>query len=246
MSSQTRARAVAAKARDCIEWFRHTWRTQPAQTIAVLALVLVIVDFVRPLSLVQLALLIVALVALSPWSQRVPSLLATTFESWEVGSVKFKFRRVTDEVAAAGLLAEPSDAKGKPAYEIIYNEDPALALAGLRIALEKRLKDMARIANQDETRPLHDVILGLARGGALTVDQIEALNDLLPLLNRAVHAEDTGKEAAEWAMSEGPKLIAGLEKRAKQLGASPELLWGNTAPTGIEETFVPTREVRGR
>jgi hypothetical protein len=236
MSPQAWPGAAATQVRNWIEWCRSTWRTQPARTIAVVALLLAVVDFMRPLSVVQLGLLIVALVALSPWAERLP----TIFESAELpGGLKFKFREVVKEVEAAGLLGEPSDQKGKPAYEIIYNDDPALALAGLRIALEKRLKDLARIMDHDDKRPLGDVVRGLLRGGVLSVDQYEALNDLLPLLNRAVHAEDTSKEAAEWAMSEGPKLIAGLEQRAKEIGGAPERLWGNIAPAGVATISSP-------
>lgn len=222
--------AAATKVRNWIEWCRSTWLTQPARAIALVALLLAVVDFIRPLSIVQFGLLVIALVALSPWAERLP----TIFESAELpGGFKVNFREVTKEIAAAGLLAEPSNQKGKPIYEIIYNDDPGLALAGLRIALEKRLKDLARITGHDEKRPLSHVIRGLVEGEVLRPDQVSALNDLLPLLNRAVHAGDTSSEAAEWAMSVGPKLLAGLEQRAKELGGSPEGLWGNTAATGL-------------
>jgi prokaryotic YEATS domain len=85
--------AAATRVRNWIEWCRSGWRTQPARTIAALALLLAIVDFIKPLSMVQLGLLVVALVALSPLAERLPERLPTIFKSAKLpGGFEFEFR----------------------------------------------------------------------------------------------------------------------------------------------------------
>jgi hypothetical protein len=55
---------------------------------------------------------------------------------------------------------------------------------------------------------------------------------LLPLLNRAAHSEEYSKEAADWAITVGPKLLAGLDEKAVAAGGKPDQLWGGITPTG--------------
>ncbi len=62
----------------------------------------------------------------------------------------------------------------------------------------------------------------------LTREQAGALRDLLPLLNKALHSEQCSKEAADWAIAFGPKLVAGLDERAIAAGAKPDQLWGSS------------------
>lgn len=46
--------------------------------------------------------------------------------------------------------------------------------------------------------------------------------DLVPLLNRAVHAEEFSGEAADWAIQVGPSLLAGLDFRIALLQSMRE------------------------
>lgn len=217
-------------------WFKQfirLWRDHPLQSLALVLVLLAIADRFLAFSPVQLVLLVLALALLSPWARMIPHIL----ESAELpGGFKFVFRKIAAEAEAAGLLAEPplsAQRSGRPIYEIIYNDDPLLALAGLRIALEKRLKDMALIGDISKDQPLGRIITELTSRGVLTAEQSSALADLIPVLNRAVHAGDTSAGEADWAMTLGPRLIAGLEKRAVEAGGSPERLWGNTASAAL-------------
>jgi hypothetical protein len=71
----------------------------------------------------------------------------------------------------------------------------------------------------------------LEQAQILTHEQANALRDLLPLLNKALHSEEYSKDAADWAISFGPKLLAGLDERAVAAGAKPDQLWGSSVST---------------
>jgi hypothetical protein len=80
------------------------------------------------------------LVSIVPW-------LPPLFKSLELpGRVKLEFQeveKVVQRAEAAGLLAPTADplAKEEPAFVQVASRDPNLALAGLRIELERRLED---------------------------------------------------------------------------------------------------------
>jgi hypothetical protein len=220
--------ALLGWAREAASW---CGRVQYQHWIAALAVLLVMFDtFVNPISGVSIGLLIVAVAVLSPWWRQVPTFL----KSAELpGGLKLEFRHelnsATQEVQQAGLFSEPQpEKKGQPIYEIIYNDDPTLSLAGLRIAIERRLRDLAKIAGISQAAPLTRLATNLEAAQVLTHEQASALHDLLPLLNKALHSEEYSKEAADWAITFGPKLVAGLDERAVAAGARPEQLWGSS------------------
>ena len=75
----------------------------------------------------------------------------------ELPGIKVEFRdqleRVTERAKDAGLLSEPvSKTEQRPTYEVVYNTDPTLALAGLRIELERLLSELAVVAGLGKPR----------------------------------------------------------------------------------------------
>lgn len=228
MSSRTPINAVLTRVRHFVDWCRNVWRTRPTQAIAVLALVLIVVDFVRPITAVQIALIIVAYVALSPWAERLPSLLERLKSIEWTGVGRFELEQAGKAAAAAGLQVEPTDQKGEPLYKMINNKDPLLVLAGLRIALEMALRDLAHPWGDKLT--LDAVFKGLAEGELLTWNQLEVLEDLLHMLQREVHTQQPNTWAAEWALTVGPRLIAALQERAKKRDGPPPGLHFESPP----------------
>lgn len=92
--------------------------------------------------------------------------------------------------------------------------DPNLALAGLRIELEKKLEQLA--ANRG---------ISIGRGGiAKTLRLLNArqlingperavLSDLTILLNTAVHGASVDPRSAAWAIDQGVGILEALEER---------------------------------
>src|SRR5207247_11447021 len=124
------------------------------------------------------------------------------------GGVKYRdLVRVEREAVAVGLL-EPAPAPDA-LYAAIVQEDPNLALAGLRIEIEKRLRAIAREREIDaERKGVGQLMTELARVGALSEKEASVLRELNALLNQAVHGARVDQEAVDWAMNVGHRLVS--------------------------------------
>lgn len=221
---------------DAMAMFREIWRTwlrltRYQQGIIIAASLLAFFDeYVKSLTAVAMGMAMIVAVVLAPWQDIISTI--KSFELFGVGKVKFrrKLEKVTEDVKAAGLLQEPvAGQRDLPIYEQIYDDDPTLSLAGLRIDIAKRLRDLAKLAEIDippGQRVRRRLVKELQSRNILTADQADALSELIPLLDQASRSEEYDKEAADWAMKIGPKLVAGLaglDERAVAAGGTREL-----------------------
>jgi hypothetical protein len=173
---------------------------------------------------VTATLLIVAVV---PWLQPL-------FKSLEFpGGVKVEFqdlKKVAERADAAGLLATPS-AVPRPAYTFLQvaPSDPNLALAGLRIELERRLEQLARSRGETEIpRGVGNLLRHLNQKELIGGAERAVLADLVSLLNSAVHGARVDPEATQWALDVGPRILEALDKRA----SSSDVRYRGIAPAG--------------
>ena len=196
-------------------------KAKPIQfLISAIAIVLVIVHIAWPnltVDLITVALLVIAIV---PW-------LGTLFRVIELpGGVKIEYhelQKVTDSAKKAGLLKKKST-KGtrsikKPVYQEIALEDPNLALAGLRIEIEKRLIE---IANSREIKVDKTGISTLSRilreQGILTPQEHSVILDMVILLNSAVHGAKVNNDATKWALDTGSQILHALDEKIIKKG----------------------------
>jgi hypothetical protein len=165
---------------------------------------------------VTLALL---LAAISPW-------LGLIFKSLELpGGWKLEYREfqaAAQKAQAAGLLS-PKLARGGggPGYlfQQVSDQDPNLAMAGLRLEIERRLLSLAEARNVKVRRSgIRGLTEALVSRRALSDDEASALNDLTGLLNSAVHGARVSPWALNWALEIGPPLLAVLEEKLSARG----------------------------
>jgi hypothetical protein len=146
------------------------------------------------------------------------------FKSLELpGGLKFEypeFKQAAKEAAAAGLLNEGEPEAGYdridvPIYVAILDDDPNLALAGLRIDIEQRLQKLAQSDNLPSTRRgINPLLRDLETDQILTARQTSALKDILRSLNLAAHGEDISMRDARAVMDVGRQLIYSLDKKS--------------------------------
>ena len=193
-----------------LAWIR---KQGAAKHFSLAAVVLAFVDtFIHPISLTALGLL--ALAGL-PWL--IPFFRSSDFplKSMKIpGGVEFEFNhleQISEQAAKVGLLRP---AGNKYSFQTIFDQDPNLAMAGLRIELERRLRELGRIAGIPASRTaiLH-LVHALEGNGTLDRREVSVIADLLPTLNQAVHAHDLDTRAFAWAMDVGPQLLAGLDAK---------------------------------
>lgn len=101
-------------------------------------------------------------------------------------------------------------------FQVIAVEDPNLALAGLRIEIEKRLVRIAESHKIDFQKKGVGMLLRLlVDRQLLSSEQRSVLEDMLRLLNSAIHGAKVTPDAVTWAMSVGPDLLQSLDEKAK-------------------------------
>lgn len=183
------------------------------QVITLGALMLALIHVIWPALAVDGVTLVLVMLGLVPW-------LAPIFKSLELpGGWKIEFQELERAAARAddaGLLAAAS--LGTPAnqysFQTVADLDPNLALAGLRIEIEKRLVQLAeRKQIGTKMQGLGRLMHELTKHQLLTSAESSVLSDLLGLLNSAVHGASVDPRASQWAMDVGPRLIQSLEER---------------------------------
>jgi hypothetical protein len=157
------------------------------------------------------------LVAVLPW-------LGFVFRSVEFpGGLKVEYRdleKLREDAARAGLLSAPPSKVEEPPYLTLAQQDPNLALAGLRIEIERRLREIAkRRGLQGERLGIRQLLRLLRDHQAISRQEDSVLSDLIGLLNDAVHGAEVDSRAVQWAIDVGPRLLTTLDERISAEGS---------------------------
>ena len=172
-------------------------------SITIIAIIVAMGHLLWPAIAIDAVTLALLAIAIIPW-------LAPLFKSIELpGGLKVEFadlEKARQNAQSVGLLA-----KSRP-DKLTEIDDPNLALAALRIALERKLRQIAR-KNEISVggRGIGFLLRDLQRRDLLSPEQSSLLSDLLPSLNAAVHGAEVDPRASQWAAEVGPQLVAGLE-----------------------------------
>ncbi len=181
--------------------------------ITISAIVIAIVHLVWPdLSIdgITLALFVVAVL---PW-------LAPLLKSLELpGGWKIEFQelqKMKKDAAEAGLLESSAQKEDREIYsfEQVLDQDPNLALAGLRIEIEKRLREIA-IANsiQAERSSVYKLLKILTKEQILSPQESSVLAEINSILDSAVHGAKIDRNTADGVIELGIDLLESLAQR---------------------------------
>jgi hypothetical protein len=186
----------------------------PHITISVIAILLAVGHLIWPNAKIDAITIILIAIAVLPW-------LGSIFKSIELpGGVKVEYKdleKAKEQAEKAGLLATPSSKKEEPAYLAVAEHDPNLALAGLRIEIERRLQTLARANRIESKGGMGNLLRQLFKHEVLSSNEMGTLADMTVLLNSAVHGADVDQRAALWAFEIGPQLLAGLDERINKI-----------------------------
>lgn len=185
--------------------------------VTILALLAAVAHLAWPGVKVDAVTIALLAIAVLPW-------LAPLVKSVELpGGVKIELQELQNAASradSAGLLAEPERAEREEqfSFETVAARDPNLALAGLRIEIERRLDRLARAHDLSADMPMGvgQLLRALASSDVLTQGERSVLADMISLLNEAVHGADVDPRAAEWALDVGPRLLASLDERVAE------------------------------
>ena len=171
------------------------------------AVAILVLHAVRPdftIDAVSLGLLAVAAL---PW-------LSSIIKSAEFpGGWKVEFQ---DVQRAGELVTKGTSAKiapPVPGYAAIAEKDPNLALVGLRIEIEKRLRSLAERNGLRSSGPLIQIVRDLQRTGVLNDPSASGLQELIMAGNQAAHGASVEPAAAVWAIEYGPSVLSVLDSK---------------------------------
>ena len=186
------------------------------QIISFLALLLALGHLIWPNLAIDFITVVLLIVAIIPW-------LAPLFKSLQFpGGWKIEFhdlQKTSNRADAVGLLSPVSNDPEKVSdysFLLVKEQDPNLALAGLRIAIEKRLNSLAFSFGQEiQSKGIGNILREVLKKKLINEEEYSILTDMVALMNQAVHGAQVDKRAAEWAIDIGPRLLKNLEERAE-------------------------------
>ncbi len=183
------------------------------QTVSVGAILVALGHIIWPQLAIDAVALALIIIAILPW-------LAPLVKSLELpGGWRVDFQdleKAASRAESVGLLAaKQSEKESSFSFQSIATRDPNLALAGLRIEIEKRLSSLAEIYGLNERRGLGigQALRALTQAKVLTNEEMSILADMVNLLNSAVHGAQVDSRAATWAIDVGPRLLTSLDER---------------------------------
>lgn len=185
------------------------------QVVTLGALVVGLIHLLFPMLAIDAITLTLLVIALLPW-------LAPIFKSLEFpGGWKVEFQdlqKVTVRAEQVGLLAsQPGEPASDFTFQRVLEVDPNLALAGLRIEIEKRLVTLAQKRGIEvRGRGIGQLLRLLTHHRVIDAEASTVLADLTVLLNSAVHGASVDYRATEWAIDVGPRVLKALDDLANK------------------------------
>lgn len=179
-------------------------------TITAAALIVLVLRAIWPklrLDAISLGLLVVAAL---PW-------LAGLFESLEFpGGWKVSFRKLEEAAASIpNTVAGDSTPEEPPSYLDIRDRDPNLALVGLRIEIEKRLRQIADHHGIESRNPSIGALMrALGQHEVFPSGVRAALDEIVRAGNAAAHGARVPDGVDDFAFTEGPRILAWLDEAA--------------------------------
>jgi len=180
-------------------------------TISLIAFVIIGVRLFFPNLPLDSAILLLLVIALIPWlsplikSAELPGGIKIEFQDIEAAGEKIK-----EEASPSDMLASHTP---RPAYLTVKDLDPNLALVGLRIEIEQRLRALAAKHNLPIERSNSQVVEALKEAFILSPASTEGLQELLKAGNLAAHGALADNKIANWAFERGPRILAVLDSK---------------------------------
>ncbi len=130
--------------------------------------------------------------------------------------ITFSGRQLQDELGKVidAQFTEVPNFLAKHEHDRYSDDDLVVALAKVRIDLERMIRDVAReagLARENGRFDLSRTLDALERSEALPSVAISAIRDILPICNRAIHGEDIDRVSAQEVVGVAREVMVILE-----------------------------------
>ena len=158
------------------------------------------------------------LVALIPW-------LTSIVESFKApGGWEVKLRDVSEagrKITDAAPDAAPTVTSDEDhSFLAVAEQDPNLALVGLRIEIEKRLRRLAESADIPVRQPLYKLLRELQKRELLNQSALKGLQYIVEAGNQAAHGATVEPALSEWAFSNASAVLSALDNMLEGGGSN--------------------------
>ncbi len=186
-------------------------------SISFFAILVAVIHLIWPKLTIDSITIALIVVAIIPW-------LGALFKSLEFpGGLKVEYhelQKASEKAKKAGLLKSTLDKKSKKKPKISYQQislkDPNLALASLRIEIEKRLMKIAESHGLEIRKGgVVSIARSLKEANLLSGNEYSALITIVVLLNSAVHGHKVDVDGANWAFETGNQILQALDEKIK-------------------------------
>jgi len=187
--------------------------TRLRYTVTLCSLLLALAHLLWPSISIDAITLVLVVIAILPWLTPLVKSLELP-GGWKIGFQELQ--KAASRADTAGLLAaEAPKAEESFSFQAIASRDPNLALAGLRIEIEKRLAELAEVSGTEQRRAMGigQLLRNLTQHEVLTNEERSVLSDMVNMLNAAVHGASVDPRSADWAIDIGPRLLTSLDER---------------------------------
>lgn len=186
-----------------MEFLRSLWQSHRAK-IALSSFCIMIAVFdtfwksISPIAAGALA------IAVTPWVIQLIERISAP------GGFEVVFSKAEKQLQEAEVTP---DAEDIDAFSYFESNDPNLAIAMLRVQVERRLRQIAEevmLEQEPRGRPrtLRSLVDALGERGAIPKEAVVLLRDLMPVMNEAVHGVEVGSRGTEFALSYGPRILS--------------------------------------
>lgn len=186
-------------------------------SISFFAILVAVIHLIWPKLTIDSITIALIVIAIIPW-------LGSLFKSLEFpGGLKVEYhelQKASEKAKKAGLLKSTLDKKSKKKSKISYQQislkDPNLALANLRIEIEKRLMKIAESHGLEIRKGgVVSIARSLKETNLLSGNEYSALLNIVVLLNSAVHGHKVDADGANWAFETGNQILQALDEKIK-------------------------------
>jgi len=189
-------------------------------------LLILLVRLIWPTIKIDAISLGLIIVAILPW-------LSSLIESAEFpGGWKIKFRDIqqagakitsgedtsstttttTTSTTTTTLPPEALEEKRKSSFLDVMDHDPNLAIVGIRIEIEKRIRELAEIEGLRLNQPLWRLLRELQSRGVLNQMVFTGLQEIVMAGNQAAHGARVEPSIYDWAFTYGPEILLILDR----------------------------------
>jgi hypothetical protein len=181
--------------------------------ISFIALLLISIHIIWPQVAIDGITLGLIVIAIIPW-------LSPLFKSLQFpGGVKIEYQdleKTKRQIKEAGLLPKKPKIAKNLDFVPSVNDDPTIALAWLRIEVEKRLRQLIKEKRLSEEGGLKRNLYILYKKDILSDEERQALSDLVEILSTAIHGVPVDQAASDWAIEIGPMVLKALDNKLRK------------------------------